>query len=251
MEKNRKVFLAVEKLNVRYRDNHVLEDISFEVEQGQFVCIIGPNGGGKSTLLRSLVGLVQIHSGKILKDSHKIGYVPQQLRIDAAVPLRVDEFLSLKLSKDRVWFGSRGTRPMVRRKLEEIGATHLIRRQIGKLSGGEFQRILIAYALLDDPDLLLLDEPQTSLDMKGGLSFDGLLHHLRDHVRLTILMVSHDLHLIEHMSSRVLCINRTLCCQGSPVEVLKPEHLSHAYGHLPGLVTGEGREAFVPLRNVH
>jgi len=250
MEENKKPFLAVEKLNVRYRDNHVLEDISFEVEEGQFVCIIGPNGGGKSTLLKSLVGLVQIHSGKILKDSHKIGYVPQQLRIDAAVPLRVDEFLSLKLSRDRIWFGSRGTRPIVRKKLEEIGASHLIDRQIGKLSGGEFQRILIAYALLDDPELLLLDEPMTGLDVRGGLSFDGLLHHLREHAGITILMVSHDLHLVEHVSDQVLCINRTVHCHGTPDHVLQPDNLSKAYGHLPGLVAGKGDEAFIPLESL-
>jgi zinc transport system ATP-binding protein len=247
MEADKKPFLAVEELNVRYRDNHVLEDISFEIERGQFVCVIGPNGGGKSTLLKSLVGLVRIHSGTIRKAAQKIGYVPQQLRIDAAVPLRVDEFLSLKLSSDRVWFGSRGTRQKARKKLEEIGAAHLIDRQIGKLSGGEFQRILIAYALLDDPELLLLDEPMTGLDVRGGLSFDGLLHHLHEHAGITILMVSHDLHLVEHVSDQVLCINRVVHCHGSPDHVLQPDNLSKAYGHLPGLVSGEGNEAFIPL----
>src|SRR5215471_9305711 len=245
MEKSDRSFLSVTGLNVSYGDHHVLEDVSFEVARNEFIGIIGPNGAGKSTLLKAIAGLAPVYSGVVKTEARRVGYVPQQLRIDNAIPLRVDEFLNLKLPR------AKAQSTAFRRKLEEIGATHLIRRQIGKLSGGEFQRILIAYALLDDPDLLLLDEPQTGLDMKGGLSFDGLLHHLRDHVRLTILMVSHDLHLIEHMSSRVLCINRTLCCQGLPAEVLKPEHLSHVYGHLPGLVTGEGREAFVPLRNVH
>ena len=156
-------------------------------------------------------------------------------------------FLSLKLSTDRVWFGLRGTRQKVRKKLEEIGAGHLIDRQIGKLSGGEFQRILIAYALLDDPELLLLDEPMTGLDVRGGLSFDGLLHHLHEHAGITILMVSHDLHLVEHVSDQVLCINRVVHCHGSPDHVLQPDNLSKAYGHLPGLVSGEGNEAFIPL----
>jgi translation initiation factor RLI1 len=114
-------------------------------------------------------------------------------------------------------------------------------------SGGEFQRILIAYALLDNPDLLLLDEPMTGLDVRGGMSFDGLLHHLNEHAGITIVMVSHDLHLVEHLSDQVLCINRTVHCHGSPDQVLQPDNLSKAYGHLPGLVCGHGFEAFIPL----
>jgi zinc transport system ATP-binding protein len=247
MEADRKSYLSVENLSVSYGQHHVLEDISFEIERGQFVCVIGPNGGGKSTLLKALIGLLPIRTGIMRKEAKNIGYVPQQLRIDPAVPLRVDEFLSLKLSKRRVWFGPGRTRPTSRRKLEEIGAAHLIDRQLGELSGGEFQRILIAYALLDNPDLLLLDEPMTGLDVRGGMSFDGLLHHLNEHAGITIVMVSHDLHLVEHLSDLVLCINRTVHCHGSPDQVLQPDNLSKAYGHLPGLVSGHGIEAFIPL----
>ena len=137
-----------------YKQNHVLEDITFQIQRGQFVCVIGPNGGGKSTLLKALVGLLPIRSGIIRKQARNIGYVPQQLRIDPAAPLRVDEFLSLKLSKRKVWFGPGRTRTAAKKKLAEIGAAHLIARQLSELSGGEFQRVLIAYALLDDPDLL-------------------------------------------------------------------------------------------------
>ncbi len=247
MEADSKSFLSVEGLNVSYKQNHVLEDITFQIQRGQFVCVIGPNGGGKSTLLKALVGLLPIRSGIIRKQARNIGYVPQQLRIDPAVPLRVDEFLSLKLSKRKVWFGPGRTRTAAKKKLAEIGAAHLIARPLSELSGGEFQRVLIAYALLDDPDLLLLDEPMTGLDVRGGMSFDGLLHHLNDHAGMTILMVSHDLHLVEHVSDQVLCINRTVHCHGSPDQVLQPNNLSKAYGHLPGLVSGKGFEAFIPL----
>jgi zinc transport system ATP-binding protein len=247
MEADRKSYFSVENLSVSYGQHHVLEDISFEIERGQFVCVIGPNGGGKSTLLKALVGLLPIRLGMMRKEAKNIGYVPQQMRIDPAVPLRVDEFLSLKLSKRRVWFGPGRTRATARRKLEEIGAAHLIDRQLGELSGGEFQRILIAYALLDNPDLLLLDEPMTGLDVRGGMSFDGLLHHLNEHAGITIVMVSHDLHLVEHLSDQVLCINRTVHCHGSPDQVLQPDNLSKAYGHLPGLVSGHGIEAFIPI----
>ena len=148
MEADRKSYLSVENLNVSYKQNHVLEDISFQIERGQFVCVIGPNGGGKSTLLKAMVGLLPIRSGTIRKEARNIGYVPQQLRIDPAVPLRVDEFLSLKLSKRRDLVRARANASAAKKKLEEIGAAHLIDRQLSELSGGEFQRILIAYALL-------------------------------------------------------------------------------------------------------
>src|SRR3984957_1509096 len=153
MEAVSKPSLSVENLNVSYKHNHVLEDISFQIERGQFVCVIGPNGGGKSTLLKALIGLLPVRSGTIHNEARNIGYVPQQLRIDSAVPLRVDEFLSLKLSKRKIWFGPGRTRTTAKKKLEEIGAAPLIDRQLSEVSGGEFQRILIAYALLDDPDL--------------------------------------------------------------------------------------------------
>src|ERR1700736_1092479 len=122
MEVDRKSYLSVESLNVSYKQNHVLEDISFQVERGQFVCVIGPNGGGKSTLLKALVGLLPIRSGKVRREARNIGWVPQQRRIDPPVPLRVDEFLSLKLSKRRIWFGPGQTRRTAKKKLEETGA---------------------------------------------------------------------------------------------------------------------------------
>lgn len=244
--------LEVENLSVSYDDAEVLQGISLRVARGQFACLIGPNGAGKSTLLKSIVGLVPASGGRVVSRAKAIGYVPQQLPLDPDLPLTVAEFLSLRLTKTRWWFGPGrgGMRESIRAGLAEIGAAHLIDRRLGRLSGGEFQRILVAYALLNEPDLLLLDEPLTGVDIRGGLSFDGLLHHLHDHRRISILMVSHDLHLVEHLSDVVFCINRDLCCFGKPDDVLKPESLAKAYGHLPGMVLGEGGSAFIPLKNI-
>jgi zinc transport system ATP-binding protein len=245
--------LEVEKLSVRLGGHEVLQDVSLSVSRGAFASLIGPNGAGKSTLLKSIVGLVEPASGNIRMNTKRVGYVPQQLPLDPALPVTVAEFLSLRLSSDNGWFGAtrRQKDGPIRARLEEIGAGHLMERRLGRLSGGEFQRVLIASALLNEPELLLLDEPLTGVDIRGGLSFDGLLHHLHDHRGITILMVSHDLHLVEHLSDEVFCINRDLCCHGNPNEVLKPENLARAYGHLPGMVVGKGHSAFIPVSSIH
>jgi zinc transport system ATP-binding protein len=245
--------LEVENLCVRYGGHDVLENVTLAVRRGSFSSLIGPNGAGKSTLLKSIVGLVQPNAGVIRVNTKKVGYVPQQLPLDPALPVTVAEFLSLRLSSGNTWFGATEAQKSgpIRKRLEEIGAGHLIERRLGRLSGGEFQRVLIASALLNEPELLLLDEPLTGVDIRGGLSFDGLLHHLHDHRGITILMVSHDLHLVEHLSDEVFCINRDMCCHGNPNEVLKPENLARAYGHLPGMVSGRDGTAFIPISSIH
>jgi len=244
-----KPVLEIEGLTAGYGPEPAIRDIDLSIHPGQFISLIGPNGAGKSTLLRCIVGLMTPKRGRIRRHTEKVGYVPQQLQFDRALPLTVAEFLSLKLIRSHRWiFGpSRRERDQMERGLEEMGARHLLKRRLGQLSGGELQRVIIAYALLDEPELLLLDEPTTGVDLRGGLSFDGLLHHLIEHRHIAILMVSHDLHLVEHISHEVYCLNQTICSHGHPNEVLKPENLAHAYGHPHGMVPHQGGGAFIPL----
>jgi zinc transport system ATP-binding protein len=231
--------LEVRGLTVHYEDAVVVNDVSLTLNRGQFGCLIGPNGAGKSTLLKAIAGLVRPSQGTIEIRTPRVGYVPQGLTLDKQMKLTVGEFLSLRGAARPFWWGPRKETDRIRKRLEEIGAGHLFSRPLGKLSGGEFQRVLIAYA------------PLTGLDVRGGLSFDGILHHLQDHRGITILMVSHDLHLVEHLGNVVYCLNSNICCHGAPKEVLRPENLARAYGHLPGMAADSGGGAFIPLRSIH
>lgn len=217
--------LDVGELTVHRGGRLVLDRIDLVLRRGQMASLIGPNGAGKSTLLQVVAGLIEPTDGRVDCRARRIGYIPQQAGIDPELPVTVQEFLSLKRSP-----GGSAEREAV---LAEIDAAHLAGRPLGRLSGGEFQRVLMAYALLGDPDLLLLDEPLTGVDYRGGMSFHRLLHHLHDERGLTVLMVSHDLHLVEHMSQTIFCLNREICCHGEPAEVLRPDNLERAYGH-PG-----------------
>lgn len=247
-----KPVLEIEGLTAGYGPQPAIRDINLSIAPGQLVSLIGPNGAGKSTLLRCIVGLTPVRHGRILHQTRKIGYVPQQLLFDQGLPLTVREFLSLKLVSGPRWiFGlNKRQRAVLMQGLDEMGVAHLSQRRLGQLSGGELQRVIIAYALLNDPQLLLLDEPTTGMDMRGGLSFDGLLHHLIEHRKIAILMVSHDLHLVEHISHEVICLNQTICSHGKPDEVLKPDNLAQAYGHPPGMVPHHGGGAFIPLEEI-
>jgi len=244
--------LKIENLWAGYSGKAVIRNIDLEISPGRLVALIGPNGAGKTTLLRCVAGLMKPMQGAIIHQADRIGYVPQQLQFDHALPLTVAEFLALKITRGlNWWLGTKGKpRETILAGLAELGAAHLCDRPLGRLSGGEFQRVMISYALLNQPQLLLLDEPTTGVDLRGGMSFDGLLHHLLEHRQIGILMVSHDLHLVEHISDEVFCINGTVCSHGPPQEVLRPENLARAYGHPQGLVRHAAGGAFFPINDI-
>jgi ABC-type Mn2+/Zn2+ transport system ATPase subunit len=204
------------------------------------VALIGPNGSGKTTLLRALLGLQRIDSGEIRlfgeRDIRKVlprvGYVPQRLILERSFILSVREFLALRLRDTRHWFwkSRRATDERLRPALVEMGVGDLLDRPIAQLSGGQLQRVLIAFSLLANPDLLLLDEPTAGVDTPGEETFYEMIAHVHHRHKLTVVLVSHDLSMVYRHASRVYALNGVICCEGSPEEVMNAESLKQAYG---------------------
>lgn len=223
--------LEVKNLTVSFDKDVVIGDLSFSVGKGEVIAIVGPNGAGKSVLFRALLGLIP-YSGKIdWVTGSKIGYVPQKFNIDKDFPITVKEFLRMK-SKN---YGS------IMSALESVGLKdkngdthhtehHLLDQRVGWLSGGQLQRVLVAWAILDNPDVLLFDEPTTGIDVGGEETIYNLLKKLNDNMHLTILLISHDLNIVYKYANIVLCINKEKICFGSPSDVLDPQSLVKLYG---------------------
>ncbi len=191
-----------------YGGDIVLRDVTFDINRGEIVTIVGPNGSGKSSLLRALIGALKPVRGQIKRaEGLRIGYVPQRLQIDATLPLTVRRFLNLP---------HRQSAADITTALTRAGVPELIQAQMSQLSGGQFQRVLLARALLSKPDILILDEATQGLDQPGAASFYRQIEDVRRELDLAVLMVSHDLHVVMAASDRVLCLNGHVCCQGAP-----------------------------------
>jgi zinc transport system ATP-binding protein len=194
-----------------------LRDVDFAIRKGEIVTVVGPNGSGKSTLVKALIGLLAPTEGTVRRAAGlSVGYVPQRLAIDATLPMTVERFLSLPVRR-----GREETSAMLAR----VGVAGLEGRQMTRLSGGQFQRVLLARALLARPDLLILDEPTQGLDQPGVAEFYRLIEEVRRTTGVAILLVSHDLHVVMSASDRVVCLNGHVCCEGTPDHVLSaPEY---------------------------
>ncbi|MFK7943004.1 MAG: metal ABC transporter ATP-binding protein [Paracoccaceae bacterium] len=216
------MLLGCEGLAVRLGGRDVLHGVDFALQPGEIVTVIGPNGSGKSTLLRALIGARPLSGGRLTrKDGLKIGYVPQRLDLDRTMPVTVGRFLCLP----RRYPGE-----AVANALARVGADGLEKRQMTQLSGGQFQRVLLARAILAEPDLLVLDEPTQGLDQPAIAAFYAMIEDLRRALGCAVLMVSHELHVVMRASDRVICLNGHVCCQGTPIVVSEDPQYRALFG---------------------
>jgi len=215
------IILKVKNLKVVLDGQEVIKNLSFEVKKGEVLTILGPNGGGKTVLLKALLGILPYEGEIMWQKEVKIGYVPQRLPFIKDIPMSVEEFFKLKEASSEE----------MKAILNSVGiAEKFLNRNIGDLSSGQFQRVLIAWALIRNPDVLLFDEPTTGVDISGEETIYSLLSKLKEEKNLTILLVTHDLSVVFKFSTFVICLNKCPVCQGTPKEVLSPENLRDLYG---------------------
>ncbi|MGB1310944.1 MAG: zinc ABC transporter ATP-binding protein ZnuC [Leucothrix sp.] len=222
MTNSDEILATLNHVSLAHGSRQILQDISLSLEAGKVLTIIGPNGAGKSTLLRVLLGLQSADSGNIkLRDGLRIGYVPQSIAIDNNLPLTVGRFVAL---------GGKGS---VAEVLAVLKVEHLIDAAIQSISGGEFQRVLLARALLRKPELLVLDEPAQGVDVMGQGELYDKISELRNHYGFGVIMVSHDLHLVMAKTDQVICLNQHICCYGVPDDVSRHPEYQRLFGDMP------------------
>ena len=210
------MLIEISKLEVKYGSKKVLQNINLSLNASEIVTIVGPNGSGKTTLFKAIIGSVPFSKGKIsIKPNLRIGYVPQQLRVDQTLPITVERFLKLATRNNND----------IEKMIAFFGSENIFREQINSLSGGQMQRVLLARALVNKPEILLLDEATRGLDQPGIAAFYRKIENISKETNCAVLMISHDLHVVMRASDRVICVNGHICCQGTPENVAtSPEY---------------------------
>lgn len=227
-EKN-KIILEVKNLSVILDKRTVIRDISFSLKQGEALAVIGPNGAGKTVLFRALLGLLPSRGQIKWSKGIKIGYAPQRFAIEHQLPLSVQEFFLLKASS--FWFPQQEFLTHIAHELEMVGlSSRILARRLGEISGGELQRILIAWAMTNHPQVLLLDEPSSGIDVGFEETIYTLIHRMQEELDTAVILISHDLNVVYRYSQNVLCLNEKMICHGPPRAVLSPQGLAELYG---------------------
>ena len=205
-----------------FKDNKwLVEGVDLEIHRGKIVTLIGPNGSGKSTTAKIILGLYKNIEGSVQRFTKKIAYVPQKVTIDWTLPIRVIDFMVLtqNLNSDAI-----------SNALNLAGVEHLKSRNLRDLSGGEFQRVLLARAIAKKPELLVLDEPVQGVDYSGEVALYGLIKNISESLNCGILLISHDLHVVMSATNHVVCLNGHVCCSGSPVDVAQNKNYKELFG---------------------
>ena len=210
-------------LCVNRHSKDILKDVSLEVKNNDFITIVGPNGAGKSVLLECLMGTFIPNSGSIKRKKNiSMGYIPQNFSLEKSMPISVKRFLNLNKKFLQV---------NLDRAIEETGILSILNSNLATLSGGELQKVLLARSLLSNPELLILDEPAQNLDIKSQLNFYNLLNEIFENRNLSILMVSHDLHMVMASTRKVICLFNHICCSGEPQKVAKDPEFINLFGN--------------------
>lgn len=213
--------VVLEDAGLRYGETHVLHDLTFSMSEGDIVTVIGPNGAGKTSLIKLILGIEKPTSGRVRqRPGTRVGYVPQRMTLQPTLPLTVRRFLSL----------AGGHNAAIDAALARTGVAQLADESVHYLSGGEFQRVLLARAILRRPQLLVLDEPAQGLDVNGQSALYELIQSLRDELDCAILTVSHDLHVVMASTDTVLCLNGHICCRGQPEQISRDPAFTQLFG---------------------
>ena len=217
-----KEILKVKGLNIKFNGEEIIKDLSFKVNKGEVLVILGPNGAGKTTLLKALLNIIP-YKGKVSWDAKNISYLPPQelFQRKNIPPLTIEEFFKFK----------KKSREKILNILKQVGLnSSVFKKRYGKLSTGQFQRMMIAWALVDEPSVLLFDEPTSGIDIGGQETIYSLLHKFWEKGNLTILLVTHDLNIVWEHANNVLCLNKKKLCYGRPRDILTPKSLEKLYG---------------------
>jgi zinc transport system ATP-binding protein len=245
--------LKISDLKVSFGANKILDNVNLHVNCGEIIAVVGPNGAGKTTLLRTILGEIPYKGEQAFQvrgrgSKHpRVGYVPQKLKFDLDSPISVADLVALAISRHPVWLGvDKELREKAKGVLSLFSAEHLMKRKIGELSGGELQRVLLAIAMTPEPNLLLLDEPGSGVDIKGLSLFYQIVDDLRKKHDIAVILVTHDLAGIATYVDRIVLLNRSVIAEGTPNEVLLNEELLKTFGpglwnisRLPGIKSSE------------
>jgi zinc transport system ATP-binding protein len=230
MKKNTDNLLSVKDLKVTINEHLILDNISFDLKRGESLAVIGPNGAGKSVLLKSILGLIPYQGNVLWKPGIKIGYVPQRLSIEAELPLTTKEFFQTKSVTEKEIIPALESVGFDTREDTHSFKDHVLNNKLSNLSGGEIQRVLIAWALINSPDVLLFDEPTSGVDISSENTIYSLLEKMQSESKLAMILISHELQVVYKYSTNVLCLNKERVCFGPPLSVLNKNVLEKLYG---------------------